>query len=156
ADSIQFIRNAVPAEGAADLPQPEAGALAIPEFPVAVILEDLSVPSVSFGEDVFGLGSEISLAGAMTLDGGNLDANLDIERLDGPGGTLELDVSYRRDADAVDLGLSLVEPENGVIANLLNIENRPAVTLTLNGSGPVSDLRTDLVLEANGQPALSG
>ena len=93
ADSIQFIRNAVPAEGAADLPQPEAGALAIPEFPVAVILEDLSVPSVSFGEDVFGLGSEISLAGAMTLDGGNLDANLDIVRLDGPGGTLALDLA---------------------------------------------------------------
>jgi translocation and assembly module TamB len=156
ADSIQFIRNAVPAEGAVDLPPPEAGGLAIPEFPVAIILEDLSVPSVSFGEDVFGLGSEISLDGAMTLDGGNLDANLDIVRLDGPGGTLALDVGYRREANTLDLGLSLVEPENGVIANLLNIENRPAVTLTLSGSGPVTDLRTELVLEANGQPALSG
>src|SRR5690606_37784682 len=100
--------------------------------------------------------SEISLDGAMTLDGGNLDANLAIVRLDGRGGTLDLDVVFRNDDDSIELGLALVEPENGVIANLLNIENRPAVTLTINGSGPVRALRTDLTLQANGQTALSG
>lgn len=156
ADSIDYIRNAVPAEGAVDLPPPEAGGLAVPEFPVAIILEELSVPSVTFGENVFGLGSEISLAGALTLDGGNLDANLDIVRLDGPGGTLDLDVAYQRADNVVDVSLSLVEPENGVIANLLSIENRPAVTLTLVGKGPVTELRGELVLQANGQTALSG
>ncbi|QQR37307.1 translocation/assembly module TamB domain-containing protein [Devosia oryziradicis] len=157
ADSIEYIRNAVPVEGAVDLPAPEAsGGFQVPQLPVAVILEQLSVPKVTFGEGVFGLGSEISLAGAMTLDGGNLDANLDIVRLDGPGGTLDLDVAYRKADNSVDLGLSLVEPENGVIANLLNIENRPAVTLALKGSGPVTELRTDLTLQANGQTALSG
>lgn len=157
ADSIEYIRNAIPVEGAVDLPPPEAGGgFQVPELPVAVILEQLSVPSVTFGESVFGLGSAISLAGAMTLDGGNLDANLDIVRLDGPGGTLDLDVAFRNADDTIDLGLALVEPENGVIANLLNIENRPAMTVRLNGSGPVTDLRTELTLEANGQTALSG
>ncbi|KRA50445.1 translocation/assembly module TamB domain-containing protein [Devosia sp. Root635] len=156
ADSIEYIRNAVPVEGAVDLPAPEAGGFQVPELPVAVIIDELTVPSVTFGENVFGLGSEISLAGAMTLDGGNLDANLDIVRLDGPGGTLDLDVKYAKADASIDLGLALVEPENGVIANLLNIENRPAVTLTVNGSGPVTDLRTELSLVANGQTALSG
>nr|WP_295892120.1 translocation/assembly module TamB domain-containing protein [uncultured Devosia sp.] len=157
ADSIEYIRNAIPVEGAVDLPPPEAGGgLQVPQLPVAVILEQLSIPKVTFGEGVFGLGSEISLAGAMTLDGGNLDANLDIVRLDGPGGTLDLDVKYANADSTIDLGLSLVEPEDGVIANLLNIENRPAVTLTLKGSGPVTDLRTDLTLQANGQTALAG
>lgn len=156
ADSIEYIRNAVPVEGAVDLPAPEAGSFQVPELPVAVIMDELSIPSVTFGANVFGLGSEISLAGAMTLDGGNLDANLDIVRLDGPGGTLDLDVAFRNADDTIELGLALVEPENGVIANLLNIENRPAVTLTVNGSGPVRDLRTELSLQANGQTALSG
>src|SRR5690606_34251962 len=122
AESIDYVRNAIPVEGAVDLPPPEAGSLEIPEFPVAIQLGELAVPSVTFGEGVFGLASEISLAGSMTLEGGNLDAVLDIERLDGPGGTLDLDVSYRRETNAIDLGLSLVEPPNGVIANLLNIE----------------------------------
>ncbi|MGB3337192.1 MAG: translocation/assembly module TamB domain-containing protein [Devosia sp.] len=156
ADSIEYIRNSVPAEGAVDLPAPEAGGFAIPEFPVAIIIQELSVPSVTFGDNVFGLGSEISLDGALTLDGGNLDANLNIVRLDGPGGTLDLDIVYRKGDNTIDLGLSLVEPENGVLANLLNIDGRPAVTLTLNGSGPVTQLRTELTMEANGQTALSG
>lgn len=156
ADSIQYLRNAVPDEGAIDLPTPEAGGLHVPEFPVAIVLDELSVPSVQFGESVFGLGSEMSLAGSMSLEGGNLDASLDIVRLDGPGGTLDLTVSYGNEDQIVDLDLALVEPENGVIANLLNIENRPAMTLALKGQGPITDLRSELSLAANGQTALSG
>ena len=157
ADSIDYIRNAVPAEApAADLPAPEAGGFAVPQFPVAIVLEELSVPSVRFGESVFGLGAEMSLAGAMTLDGGNLDANLDIVRLDGPGGQLDLDVAYANADSTIDLDLSLVEPENGVIANLLNIENRPAMTLKLAGAGPIADLNAQLQLLADGREALAG
>ncbi|QYO75960.1 translocation/assembly module TamB domain-containing protein [Devosia salina] len=156
ADSIDYVRNPIPVEGAVDLPPPEAGSLEIPEFPVAIQIGELAVPSVTFGEGVFGLGSEISLAGSMTLESGNLDAALDIERLDGPGGSLNLDAVYRRDGNTIDLGLSLVEPPNGVLANLLNIQDRPAMTLTLEGEGPVSDLTTQMRLLANDQEALSG
>lgn len=156
ADSIEYLRNATPVEGAIDLPAPEAGGFQVPEFPVAIILQELSIPLVTFGKEVFGLGSEISLAGALTLEGGNLTTNLDIVRLDGPGGTLDLDVAYSNAESSVDLSLSLVEPENGVLANLLSIEGRPAVTLALTGSGPVADLRTELNLQANGQTALAG
>src|SRR5690606_9229941 len=108
------------------------------------------------GAQVFGLGSEISLDGALTLEGGNLDTSLDIVRLDGPGGTLDLDVKYQRADNNIELGLNLAEPANGVLANLLNIEGRPAMQLALNGSGPVADLRADLTLQADGQTALSG
>ncbi|KKB11936.1 hypothetical protein VE25_10260 [Devosia geojensis] len=157
ADSIEYTRNAVPSRDAPpDLPAPEAGGLQIPEFPVAIIIQELSVPRVTFGEGVFGLGSEISLAGAFTLEGGNLDTTLDIERLDGPGGTLDLDVAYTRADQNVDIDVSLTEPPNGILANLLNMEGRPAVELTLAGSGPVSDLVTELTFVANGRTALSG
>jgi translocation and assembly module TamB len=156
AESIDYIRNAIPVEGAVDLPPPEAGTLEIPQFPVAIQLGELSIPRVTFGEGVFGLGSEVSLNGSMSLEGGNLDAVLDIVRLDGPGGTLDLDVAYRREGNTIDLGLSLVEPPNGVIANLLNIEDRPAMTLTLDGEGPVADLTAQMRLLANDREALAG
>jgi translocation and assembly module TamB len=156
ADSIDYLRNAIPAEGTVDLPPPEAGTLQIPEFPVAIRIGELAVPSVTFGESVFGLGSAISLNGSLTLEGGNLNTVLDIVRLDGPGGTLDLDIAYLRADNSIDLGLSLVEPPNGVIANLLNIENRPAVTLTLEGQGPVADLTAEMRLLANDTEALAG
>ncbi|WP_051960723.1 translocation/assembly module TamB domain-containing protein [Devosia riboflavina] len=155
AESIDYIRNAIPAEGV-DLPPPEAGSFSVPEFPVAINIGELSVPRVTFGDGVFGLGSEISLAGNLALEGGNLNTALDIVRLDGPGGTLNLDVSYVRDTNEIDLKFDLNEPENGVLANLLNIEGRPAMQLTLAGQGPVADLRADLTLLANGQTALAG
>lgn len=155
ADSIEYLRNAVPSEQM-DLPPAEAGSLSIPEFPVAIALDQLSVPKVSFGADVFGLGSEVSVNGAFTLDGGNLTTKVDVVRLDGPGGNLNLALAYTKADNSVDLALSLVEPENGVMANLLSIENKPAVTLSLTGKGPVADLRTEMELKANGVTALSG
>ena len=155
ADSIEYLRNAEPSDQV-DLPPAEEASFSIPEFPVAISLEELSVPKVTFGESVFGLGSEISLAGSMSLEGGNLNTKLDIVRLDGPGGTLNLNLAYANSDRSLDLGLALVEPKDGVIANLLNIEGRPAVTLTLAGKGPIADLRTTLDLKADGSTALSG
>ena len=156
ADSIEYLRNAVPAENTVDLPAPEAGGFEIPDFPVAIQLGELSVPKVTFGESVFGLGSEISLTGALSLEGGNLDTTLDIVRLDGPGGTLGLKIDYKRADNVIDLSLDLNEPANGVLANLLSIEGRPAMQLTLQGQGPVADLTAQMQLLADGQSALSG
>lgn len=155
ADSIAYIRNPVSTQDP-DAPSPEAGGFTVPEFPVAVILQNLSVPSVRFGEQVFGLGSEISLAGSMTLEGGAIDAQLDIERLDGPGGSLDLDLQYANQTREIDLALSLVEPENGIIANLLNIEGRPEIALGLTGAGPIENLAIDLTFDAGGERILTG
>ncbi|WMT92024.1 translocation/assembly module TamB domain-containing protein [Pelagibacterium sp. H642] len=155
ADSIAYIRNPVSTEEPA-APSPEAGGFSVPEFPVAVILESLSIPSVRFGEQVFGLGSEISLAGAMTLEGGAIDAQLDIERRDGPGGSLDLDLQYANESREIDLGLNLIEPENGIIANLLNIQGRPEIALGLTGAGQIENLDVELTFDADGNRILSG
>ncbi|MCT7375152.1 translocation/assembly module TamB domain-containing protein [Chelativorans salis] len=153
ADSIEVIRRPLPSEG---LPSPEARSFAIPELPIAINLEQLEVPHISFSSDVFGLESVISLEGRLRLEGGSLDTALEIERLDGPGGHLSLTAAYADDTGALDLDLALVEPQNGVVANLLNIEGRPPLSLTLAGSGPVENLDLSLSLAAAGQPALSG
>lgn len=155
ADSIAYIRNPVTTEEPSG-PAPEAGGFSVPDFPVAIILQSLSVPEVRFGEQVFGLGSEISIAGSMTLDDGTIDAVLDIERLDGPGGALDLDLQYANDTRQIDLGLALVEPQNGIIANLLDIQGRPEIALGLEGSGLIDDLDVALTFDADGNRILTG
>ncbi|MDB5562879.1 MAG: gramicidin biosynthesis grst protein, partial [Hyphomicrobiales bacterium] len=156
ADEIDVIRNPKPVGGVADLPPPEAKGLEVPQLPVAVILKQLSVPKVSFGEQVFGLGSQISVNGSLTLDGGSLDSTLAIKRLDGPGGALDLAVKYAKDTTNIDLALTVTEPKDGMIANLLDIAGRPDVHLSLTGSGPVANLKTQLTLDAGGKRALTG
>ncbi|MFD1942186.1 translocation/assembly module TamB domain-containing protein [Paradevosia shaoguanensis] len=155
ADSIEFLRNSAPPQQS-DLPSPEAGGLSIPQFPVSINIGKISVPKITFGQQVFGLGSEISLEGALRLDGGSLDTTLDIVRLDGPGGTLNAKVVYQAGTQNLDLNIALAEPKDGIIANLLNIDGRPDVKFTLAGSGQVKDLRTDLTFDAGGQRVLSG
>ena len=153
ADSIEYLRNAVPANNP-DLPAPEATSFSIPSFPVAVQLDKIEVPNVTFGESVFGLGSKISVSGNFNLDGGALKTALDIVRLDGPGGTLATQIAYQ-DGNA-DIAVKLTEPPDGILANLLNIEGKPEIALTVTGQGPVTSLVTRMTLDAGGQRALEG
>lgn len=155
ADSINYARNAAPSTDV-NLPPPEAKPFEVPQFPVAIQLDKLSIPKVTFGEGVFGLGSEISVEGNLKLEGGSLDTTLAINRLDGPGGKLDVALGYKNADSNVDIAVTLTEPPDGILANLLNIEGKPEIALSVAGQGPVNDLRTTMTLDAAGQRALEG
>ncbi len=155
ADRIEYLRQPVPPKGAAP-PSPEAAQFQVPELPVAVTLEDLSVPHVVFGQDVFGLGSEISVDGRLVLENGSLDTSLDIVRQDGPGGTLKLAAKFDNASRDLQLDLTLHEPEDGVVVNLLDIPGKPTIDLNLKGSGPVDQFQANLNLDAAGERVLTG
>ena len=153
AERIEVLRQPIPDE---TLPAPEATGFQVPELPIAINLDALDVPFIKFGPTVFGLESELSVAGRIRLEGGSLDTALDITRLDGPGGKFDLVAAYANETQLLDLDLSLSEPQDGVVANLLNIEGRPPVDLTLQGSGPLTGLDVQLALDAAGERVLSG
>lgn len=153
ADRIEMTRKPLPRKG---LPSPEAGGFSVPQLPIAVDLKKLEAPSVAFGPEVFGLESEMSVEGSLALADGSLDTTLSIERTDGPGGQLSLAANYSNESRVLDLDLSLSEPANGVLANLLNIEGRPPIALSLKGSGPLDRLDLALALEAAGEKAADG
>lgn len=152
---IVYSRPSVP-PGGIQPPDPEATALNVPELPVALFLEALDVPSVMFGAAVFGLEAEVSLTGRLVLEGGSLDTNLSIVRQDGPGGALDAAVTYARASNELDLDVTLREPQNGVLANVLELEGRPDISLQIRGSGPVDDLTAELNFSAGGSEVLSG
>lgn len=153
AESIEVRRRPTSPRG---LPSPEARSFSVPEFPLAITLEHLEVPSITFGEEVFGLSSTLSFEGRLNLEGGSLDTALEIDRIDGPGGRLSLETLFDKEANQLDLDVALSEPEDGVVVNLLKIENRPPIELALTGAGPVENLDLSLALSAAGEPALSG
>lgn len=153
---IDYIRPGVTPPGSGAPPSPEATGFSVPELPVAVDIKTLDAPKVSFGAPVFGLSSDISLSGHLRLEGGSLDTALKIKRLDGPGGTLDLDARYANADKTLKLGLDYAEPADGMVANLLKITGRPALGLKLSGSGPVSGFDAELDATANGSTVLSG
>lgn len=153
AESIVMTRKPAPVDTEIEA---EATPFALPELPVAVRIGELAIQRAEFDESVFGLGSELSLQGALSLEDGTLDTALQIQRLDGPGGELTLEVAYSNENRQLDVDLQLDEPENGIVANLLNIEDKPPVSLALQGSGPLSDLTLQLTLDADRERVLSG
>ena len=153
AERIEVVRKPIPDES---LPAPESSSFQIPELPIAINLDALEVPSISFGQDVFGLESELSVAGRIRLEDGSLDTALDITRLDGPGGQFGLTATYANETEELYLDLKLSEPADGIVANALNIEGRPPVDLEVSGAGPLSSLDVTLALDADGERVLSG
>lgn len=153
ADRIDVVRQPLPDES---LPSPEASSFELPELPIGIRMDALDVPLITFGRDVFGLESQLSLTGRLTLEDGALDTALDITRLDGPGGTFNIAATYANQSQQLALDVKLSEPENGIVANVLNIDGKPPVDLTITGQGPLSALDVNLNLDAASQRILTG
>ena len=93
AEKIHFIRK--PLEDTS-LPAPESSGFAIPELPVSVVLEKLELPLVELGKGVIDLAAKASVNGKLVLDGGSMDLDLKIARLDGEGGSLNAISKYSK------------------------------------------------------------
>src|SRR5690606_36622426 len=134
----------------------ESSSFSLPELPMSVNLDQLAIARLHFGADIFGLESQLPANGGLSLADGALGSSVDVKRLDGPDGAFAIRAA---DADAdqkVDLDLEVCEPANGIVANLLNIDGRPPVDLTLTGAGPLDGLKVDLALDTNGSRTLTG
>lgn len=153
AEKIDFIRKPLPEEG---LPAPESGSLALPELPVAVLLEKLDLPLVELGPEIIDLASQVSVTGKIILDEGSLDLDLAINRLDDVGGELKAIARYNGDAKSLFLDVDLNEPENGIIASLLNIPQNPPVRMRINGDAPLSELDVVLAFDVADERILDG
>lgn len=153
AERIDFIRKPLPDTG---LPSPESSSFSLPELPLSINIDSLDVARLKFGPDIFGLQSEVSLTGNLSLADGSLTSAFDIKRLDGPGGNFALRAAYANADQKLDLDLKVTEPANGIVANVLNIDGRPPVDLTLTGKGTLDDLKIDLALDTNGSRTLTG
>lgn len=153
AERIDVIRKPLPDNS---LPSPESSSFSLPELPLSINIDSLDVAHLHFGQDIFGLQSEVSLNGNVSLADGSLNSAFDIKRLDGPGGNFALRAAYANADQKLDLDLKVAEPANGIVANLLNIDGRPPVDLDLTGKGTLDDLKIDLALDTNGNRTLTG
>ena len=138
------------------LEQTEAQPFQVPELPVRVQLRDFSIGRFTLGEPVAGVAAELSLNGGLTLARGALDTTLAARRLDSPGGELDLRASFANNTRQLGLDLRLQEPQGGLVATLLNIENKPPIDLRLSGDGPIDNVDINLSLDAGDARIVGG
>lgn len=153
ADAVRITRRPLPAES--DEPLEEGSEFTLPDLPVAIRIDSLDIGEVELSEDVIGEAARLKVTGAATLNSDELDVTFDIDRLDEPG-TFSIAAAFESGSRELSIDVAISEPEDGVLANALKIEGRPALTFTIKGEGPLSQFRADLSLTANDETLLSG
>ncbi|WP_374299063.1 translocation/assembly module TamB domain-containing protein [Paracoccus sp. (in: a-proteobacteria)] len=129
---------------------------ALPDLPVALNIEQIKADRVELGEPVIGLAAAISMAGGMSLEGGEGQAKLAIQRLDGPRGSFNLDTGFSNQTKILRVGLTLDEAEDGLLVNLIDLYDKPSVVAEISGEGQIKDFGVDIKLATDGLPRVTG
>jgi translocation and assembly module TamB len=156
AEQIIFERPPVPDEEAAAFDPAASGPFRLPELPVSLLIDQITVPQVSLGEALVGEAAELSIDGNIYLENGELDSALLVERLDDPGGRFDFSATYGNESGILDLDLTYDEPPGGLVAKLLNVQGEPALTFVVNGTGPLDNFAADISLAADGTTLVTG
>ncbi|WP_406604004.1 translocation/assembly module TamB domain-containing protein [Bartonella gliris] len=133
----------------------EARKFSLPKLPLAISINTLTAKHVAFEQNLFGFSADVSLKGHLTLANGDFDVDIAAHRLDAPGSFSVLTKISDSDRTA-KIDISADEPKNGIVANILHIEKRPALNLAIKGEGTFDDLLVKLYLEADHHPILDG
>ncbi len=137
-------------------PSPEAQPFSLPDLPVSINIDQLSVERVELGEPVIGEAAALRLGGSASLAGGSGEVNIEATRLDGEQGQFDIAGSFDNDSRELSVDVGIDEAADGIIANLADLPGKPSLALDVEGSGPLSDFAADINLQTDGEPRLAG
>ncbi|MEH6719747.1 MAG: translocation/assembly module TamB domain-containing protein [Aurantimonas endophytica] len=138
--------------GQPETAEEEASGFSLPSITASI--RNLAIEEFVLGAPIAGTQARLRANGSLTLaaDPTSLAVRANIDRLDQPG-QVALDIGYAPDQNQLRLDIAASEPAGGLVATLLDIPDRPAVELTINGSGPLSAFMANGSLTVGGEPA---
>lgn len=153
--AAEIVLTRIPASDTTEAPTPEATGFQLPDLPVSINLGEISADRVLIGAPVFGVETNVSATGSLSLEGGEGAAKLDILRLDGRG-SVTLDAGYANASGVLALELGLQEQPGGIFATLAGLPGAPSVNFEIAGTAPVSAYAADIQLATDGAERLTG
>jgi translocation and assembly module TamB len=153
AKQLRMPRKPAPAPS---LPSAQATPLQLPDLPVSVRVAKFSVPQVVLGPEILGQAADLNIAGSARLADGSGSVQLSVLRQGDSTGQITFVASYARDTQNLALDLSLIEPQDGLIASALGIPDAPPLMAQIKGVGPLQDFRADITLSSEQQTRVSG
>ncbi len=158
ASRIAVLRQPVPAAAteAGDEVIDEGSDGSFPMLPVR--LGALHLPDIVIGAPLVGEEFSLSANGSAALSDApaNIDAKLDINRTGTGEGTITAKVHFDPDNETLAFDLAVHEPRGGLVARLMDVQNLPALDLTLTGDGPLNNWAGDLGLALDGEKTVTG
>lgn len=155
AERLTILRPPLPPEGP-DLPAPEATPFSLPDLPVSITIGELAIGEVALGAPIIGRPASLSVTGRAELANGSGNANLELNRLDGPSGNFTLDAAFANETRVLGIDLLLDEATGGLAAEILNLPGAPALRLEVAGEGPLNDIEVALSLATDNVERVGG
>ncbi|KAA6405807.1 hypothetical protein DPQ22_03000 [Candidatus Tokpelaia sp.] len=153
ADSVEILRRPAATEEK-PLSLKVNSDFSLPHLPLGIKIEALAISRLLLGEELTGQAASLSLTGRLSLSGGRLEADIAAARLDNAAGRARLVLRYDNATGDMALDSSINEPENGLLANILNIEERPSLSFSARGGGTGGLLKFDIYMEAASRPIM--
>lgn len=118
----------------------------------------VAIEALELGPDILGSPIRLRLTGSAEVRETPrlMRAELDIWRDDDQAGEIHAALEFASDADKLQVLVDVAEPRGGLIARLLEIDALPALDVSLNGSGPLTDWAADLNVALDGRAAVRG
>ncbi|SFH04596.1 autotransporter secretion inner membrane protein TamB [Palleronia marisminoris] len=139
-----------------DVPQPEAQPFSLPELPVSINIGQINAERIELGEPVIGEEAVITLEGSAQLANGEGEVDVRAERIDDELGIFQIAGSFENGSRQLEVNVALEEGPDGVVANLIDLPGRPALSASVEGSGPLSDFEAAIDLDTDGEDRLDG
>ncbi|WP_136634562.1 translocation/assembly module TamB domain-containing protein [Pseudooceanicola onchidii] len=133
----------------------EASGFAIPDLPVSVNVGKLAIGQLRLGSDLLGEEAVFTFDGNALLDDSHLATTLTLDRVDRDG-RIAVELDLQPEENQLVLNIAAEEPENGITARILDLPGRPALSLNVDGSGPLDDFTADIRLTSDGADRLAG
>jgi translocation and assembly module TamB len=129
-------------------PLPLSERLRLPRLPVPVAIDRLAVDRLTLDAAIIGDRVEASLAGNASLHGQTMQVAFDLHRIDGNPGSLRFGLGLSGIPAVLAVRLTADEPTGALLGQVLHSGERPPLSLSLTGEGPLASWRGRLEASA--------
>ena len=112
--------------------------LRLPHLPAGIAVDRLAVERLALGPAVLGEPVEATLSGTAKLSGAAAHLSLNLHRIDGHPGSLDLRAGLSGGPPILSLRLTADEPSGLLLARLLHRDDRPPLAISFAGKGPLA------------------
>ena len=150
-ESVRVVRKPEPSQQ----PGPTSNG-ALPLLPIA--LKKLQVEQLILGQALVGRGARFRIRASAKLQDyrQGLSAELSATRLDQPGARLTAHLKFSAPSRDLDIQVSASEPAGGLVAALLQLPDRPAMSMNFSGEGSLDAWRAAWSVSASERPFIAG
>lgn len=125
------------------------------QLPVKIDIAKIQAPDIRIGKAIAGRDFALAASGSGSADQDNIILKLAANRQDMVEAKALADLAFVPGENRLTISAALDEPKDGMLAGLLDLPGRPAMHLTVDGAGPLSDWKGDLTAALDGNRAFS-